>query len=330
MWVGGGRGNFGRWRGVEVAMGKLGRTLLLIVAVTACGSSELGTEPGGPPGSDTVTGTADSVAAIASPNPDATECGASPVTAAMLSEAQFAFIGTVTKVEAAIHPWDVDPENPARPEVPIPKPWVTFDVERWYLNDWGTTFPVWIPDIAVTVGQHVAVGGNAYHTEVNGFSGQSGEVEFCAPASDGESLSAWDEQFGRASPPTAPPTTLVLPATKEFGDHSEPCAPTVLTNGDDDRRILSDGVDCFLAEYDAGRPVVWDVSVPTVEGDPIVSRYDFDGTTTIITTDYSFDHFGSGGVTEEHCTGVVPTDWLPRGTGCSTSTGEGFREDSVR
>ncbi len=235
-------------------------------------------------------------------------------------------------VEAAIHPWDVDPENPNRPEVPSPKPWVTFDIERWYMNDWGPTFPVWIPDIEVAAGQRLAVGGNAYHTQANGFSGQSGEVEFCLPVVDGSdraTLDAWDAQFGVASPPTTPPTTAVLPATKKFGNHAGPCVPTVLTNGNDAQPILAAGVACFFAEYEAGRAVVWDVSAATVEGDPIVSRYDYAGTTTIITTDYTFDHFGSGGVTEQRCTSVVPTEWLPVGADCSTSTGEGFRADSL-
>lgn len=265
----------------------------------------------------------------------AAECGGLAVTDALFDEAQFAFVGRVAATADLIHPWTTDPENPDRADVGTPTPWVTFDVEHWYLNDWGTTFSVWMPDGEVTVGQRLAVGGNAYHTEVGDFSGQSGEVEFCTPVADHELTPAeWDTRLGepfRPSPAApAPTTSAAAPATKVFGDHTSPCEPTVLRNGVDDPRILESGAACLLAEFEASRPVVWDVLLPTVEGDPILTRYEFDGATVTITTDHSFDTYGSGGVTEQRCTGIRPSGWLPEGVDCTTSSGEGFQPDSVR
>lgn len=264
---------------------------------------------------------------------DAGACSGSALTDDMVEEAQFAFVGSVVAAQELIHPWTTDPENPDRSEPASPTSWVTFDVERWYTNDWGTRFSVWMPDVDVVVGQRLAVGGNAYHTEVGDFSGQSGEVEFCSTVADDAVTPAdWDAHLGEPvapAPASASTTTVPAPAPKVFGDHASPCAPTVLSNGPDDPEIAERGPACLLAEFEAGRPVVWDVLVPTVEGDPIVTRYEFDGTAITITTDYSFDTFGSGGVTEQHCTAIRPSNWLPEGVSCTTSAGEGFQPDSV-
>jgi hypothetical protein len=277
--------------------------------------------------------TESSAATTSTEDLNALACGGASTTAATLADAQFAFIGTITEVEDAVHPWTTDPENPDRPNIATPTPWVTFDIERWYLRDWGLTFSVWIPDLAVRVGQRLAVGGNAYHTNVNGFSGQSGEVEFCSPIADTEdTVLAWETQLGASvtpSPPTSPPITVVLPATKVFGEHDDPCEPTTLNHEPEDQQTLATGAACFLAEHDAGRAVIWDVLYYTPEGDPIVSRYDYDGTAITITRDHSFDTLGSGRVYEQRCTSVRSTDWLPEGVDCTTSTGEGFDAASL-
>lgn len=74
-----------------------------------------------------------------------------------------AVVGTVAEISGEIEPWDVDSENPDRPERPGLTPWVSFDVEGWYTNDWGSTFNVWMPRHAVEVGQRLAVAGDARH-----------------------------------------------------------------------------------------------------------------------------------------------------------------------
>ena len=215
-------------------------------------------------------------------------------------------------------------------------PWVTFDVERWYLRDWVTSFSVWMPDIVVGVGDRVAVAGNAYHTEVGDFSGQSGEVELCTLVPDGElSPADWDTRLGATivatGPPPGPPTTLPrVEGTKIFGEQTEPCPPTVLSNDVDDERRLRAGAACFLAEVGAGRSVTWDVLVPTIEGDPVPTRYNFDGESVTITSDYTYDMFSNGGVFEQRCIGVVPTAWLPEGSECTKRAGTGSAPTACR
>lgn len=261
-------------------------------------------------------------------------CGADAA-ASKLAEAQFAFVGSVAAVEEQVHPWTTDPENPDRADVAETTRWVRFDVERWYTTDWGTSFSVWAPTFAMQAGERFAVGGDAYHTEVPDFSGQSGEVEVCALLARSESTPAdWDNFFGEGAPPSnEDPDSGIEPeaatGVKVFGENTQPCDPTVLNNGSDDEIKISEGAACFVREFEAGRPLVWDVVFATTEGDPIPSRYDYDGAIVSITTDYSFDNYGSGGVSELRCTGVRPTNWLPEGIDCSSHTAEGFRPDSL-
>ncbi|MDW3213712.1 MAG: hypothetical protein R8G01_06945 [Ilumatobacteraceae bacterium] len=75
---------------------------------------------------------------------------------------------------------------------------MTFDVTGWYTVDWGTEFSVWMPVHDAEPGDRLAVGGDARYVSIDGFSGQSGEVEFCTPAPEptAESLAAWNEFFG--------------------------------------------------------------------------------------------------------------------------------------
>lgn len=118
-------------------------------------------------------------------------------------------------------------------------------------------------------------------------------------------------------------------ASKVFGEQSEPCPATVLTNSIDDDKKIEDGANCFMDEFEAGRTVTWDVLVPTVEGDPIPTRYEFDGESVTITTDASHDRFGRGGVQERRCDGVRRTARLPDGIDCDSSSGDGFKSDSL-
>lgn len=315
-----------RWRS-SVAIA----ALTGVVAVTSCGvpadeSAGVSVSPSATPAASAPP------QSRSSPAPDSGAlCGDRAVSSADLANAQFAFVGRVVSMADEIQPWTTDPENADRPEIPTTTPWVTFEVEFWYLNDWGDTFSVWMPGGAST-GQRLAVGGNAYFTQVADFAGQSGEVEFCTLLADDDvSPADWEAAFGEPAAPTstAVTTTIVLEPTKVFGEHAGPCAPTVLTNGNGDHSVLATGIDCFIGELRAGRPVVWDVLIPTVEGDPIVTRYEYDGISVVITTDNSFDNFGSGGVLEQRCVDIVATNWLPDGFDCTTSPGVGFVESSL-
>jgi hypothetical protein len=137
-------------------------------------------------------------------------------------DAQFAFVGTVIEVRGEVLPWDVDPENPDPPADPQLTRWVTFDVTGWYTVDWGTEFSVWMPVHDAEVGDRLAVGGDARYVSIDGFNGQSGEVEFCTPAPEptAESLAAWNAFFGApiaagAAMPEADPDPADLAAIDE-------------------------------------------------------------------------------------------------------------------
>jgi hypothetical protein len=119
-------------------------------------------------------------------------------------DAPFAFVGTVSGVRGEILPWDVDAENPNRPQNPEPTRWVSFDVDGWFTVDWGTGFSVWMPVHDAAVGDRLAVGGDARYVSIDGFSGQSGEVEFCTLSSVHQLRRVW-------RCPKASPTRRILP-----------------------------------------------------------------------------------------------------------------------
>lgn len=101
-----------------------------------------------------------------------------------------------------------------------------------------------------------------------------------------------------------------------FGANDDQCVSPTLTNSADDGDLLSAAIDCFFAEYDADTPVVLDVSVPTVEGDPIYHRYLYDGEGVTIVIDNRADTFGSGAVIAERCETLAAGDFLPVGGNC--------------
>jgi len=160
-------------------------------------------------------------------------------------DAQFAFVGTVTAISGEIEPWDVDPENTDRPESPALAPWVTFGVDGWYTNDWGRTFSVWMPQHNVEIGQRLAVGGDARHVSIEGFSGQSGEVEFCSLADVNGALDPWDDFFG--------PSVAAGAGVPE----GEPDAEDLATIDDAEQSwsAIDDGSYSYLVSiYDRNRP----------------------------------------------------------------------------
>lgn len=65
------------------------------------------------------------------------------------------------------------------------------------------------------------------------------------------------------------------------------------------------------------------------EGDPIPIRHEFDGEVVTITTDSSFDAFGSGEVDVQVCDGVRRAGRLLEGVDCKCSNGDGSRGDTL-
>ena len=114
-----------------------------------------------------------------------------------------------------------------------------------------------------------------------------------------------------------------------FGETSEPCAPVVLSNDVDDEAKLASAASCLEAAIDAGRPFTWDLLQVTVEGDPIPTRYAFDGDEFTITEDSTRDEFGSGGVFVARCATLDLSGFRPVGEDCTGASGDGFDSESL-
>ena len=84
--------------------------------------------------------------------------------------------------------------------------------------------------------------------------------------------------------------------------------------------------ECFITEVEAGRPVTVDVVEPTIEGDPIYTRYSYDGDRTLIVRDDRADEFGSAIVQADLCLTVRPVRWLLQGVTCDRVDHPGFPE----
>lgn len=113
-----------------------------------------------------------------------------------------------------------------------------------------------------------------------------------------------------------------------FGSNDTLCPSLVLTNDIDDPAKMRAAVPCLLDAVDAGTPVVWDVSIPTVEGDPIYHRFHFDGDEVVIVRDDRADTFGVGTVRAERCASLTwpEEERLPVGVECVSAEHPGFPE----
>ena len=132
--------------------------------------------------------------------------------------AQFAFAGEVTAAESLLNEDKVFEAEERLIEVTeelradLVWMWVTFDVEGWYTEDWGTPFSIWMPRFDVEVGQRWLMGGDAHFVVVGDFAGQSGTADPCiAETLTPAALATWDGHFGGsvqpgAAAPEAPPS----------------------------------------------------------------------------------------------------------------------------
>lgn len=111
-----------------------------------------------------------------------------------------------------------------------------------------------------------------------------------------------------------------------FGGNDTICPSTTLRNELDDETVVATAVDCFMAAYEAGTPLVWDLSRPTVEGDPIYHRFFFDGESVTIVVDNRLDAFGSPQIDARSCGSVVRGAGMPEGIDCTPIEHRGFPE----
>ncbi len=132
----------------------------------------------------------------------------------------------------------------------------------------------------------------------------------------------------------APPTTGESPSPEGsvfgsgriFGANDDQCPSTSVTIVDwpeaEDLVLL--GQECFERSVNAGFPVIWDLAVPTVEGDPIFTRHLYDGNTVWLLRDNRADRYGSPKLEASKCEGYGPTRFGLDGLGCKPSDYPGF------
>lgn len=162
-----------------------------------------------------------------------------------------------------------------------------------------------------------------------------------ACSSDGDDAALPDEPTTRASEPNGDEAGNDEPIPVEshgdideapadlvpfFGGNDDQCPSTTLSNDPTDQAMLSAAVDCFFAQYEAGRPVVWDLDAPTVEGDAIRHRFAYDGADVTIVIDNRLDSFGSPVVDAQICADIERTTFIPVGVGCAPIDHPGFPE----
>lgn len=113
-----------------------------------------------------------------------------------------------------------------------------------------------------------------------------------------------------------------------FGADDGKCASVKLRNELDDPEVLEVATSCFFSEVNAGNSVVIDIIHPTVEGDGIYLRYQFDGESFLLVQDSRLDAFGQGVVDAQRCDRIEATAFLPDGVGCVPVDHRGFVEAS--
>ena len=111
-----------------------------------------------------------------------------------------------------------------------------------------------------------------------------------------------------------------------FGADDSTCESVEIPGDAEDRQPIQDGVDCLIAEVEAGNPVIIDFSVGTVDGDQIFTRYAFDGEEILIVSDDRLDEFGANpGVSAATCQSLVSsTLTVPTGAECVAVGHDGF------
>jgi len=111
-----------------------------------------------------------------------------------------------------------------------------------------------------------------------------------------------------------------------FGANDTVCVSVELKNELNDDGLRAEAFSCFMDEYDAGRAVVVDMSVPTVEGDPIFERYATDGNRVTLVIDTRLDAYGAGEVLAQACAGAEWNGKFINGVDCESIDHPGFPE----
>lgn len=113
-----------------------------------------------------------------------------------------------------------------------------------------------------------------------------------------------------------------------FGGGESACPPTTAgaphVNTAEDLALAAD---CFFSAVAASTAVTWDLARNSVEGDPIYTRYAFNGDEITIVVDARKDRWGPQRVTAQTCESVARgAAGLPEGVSCRTTSHDGFVE----
>jgi len=111
-----------------------------------------------------------------------------------------AFVGTVTAIEVRTNEGlDFTRREMGLDPVGERWPWVTFAVDRWYTQDFGTRFSMWAPGFGATIGEEWLIAGALYWVVGESYqvNEQSGEVFPClsTPATSPD-VASWDGRYG--------------------------------------------------------------------------------------------------------------------------------------
>ena len=111
---------------------------------------------------------------------------------------------------------------------------------------------------------------------------------------------------------------------RNFGANDVQCESAAIDINHDYQLLFAKGEQCFLTQLSNGVPVVWDVVVPTVEGDPIFTRHIFDGEIIWFLRDARADKYGSPSVTALDCHDLDLNTLAYEGSDCEPSDYPGF------
>ncbi len=111
---------------------------------------------------------------------------------------------------------------------------------------------------------------------------------------------------------------------RNFGANDVQCESAAIDINHDYQLLFAKGEQCFLTQLSNGVPVVWDVVVPTVEGDPIFTRHIFDGEIIWFLRDVRADKYGSPSVTALACHDLDLNTLAYEGSDCEPSDYPGF------
>ena len=204
------------------------RVIGLLLVVVACGGDQVGADSAAGSTTTTVepTGPADS------PSVSSDACGLVDPWGTV----ETAFVGIVASVETRVNEQrQFELEERGLDPVVGEWPWVTFEVDRWFTTDFGTTFSMWAPGFEGSPGESWQIAGALYWVVDE----QSGEVFSCLSQLASESeATEWEDRFGgsvaagsgSAETPADPDLLAEIEENRQLWDSRHPESYTAIVS----------------------------------------------------------------------------------------------------